>query len=236
MRLKLVAEIAQRRRYRIKAQLPVSAQRPGLHILPDVPHQRQVVLRPFQPADAFQHFQQVAHPHSAGEALAAGFVLAEGNQVAGQINHAGILIGHDDAAGTQNCPRRTEHIKIQRQIQVGVAGRQHAPQRAASLQQLHPLAAGDAAGHIKQHLPQRHPQRHLHQPGVGNVAGQAQDGRAAAAVNAPVPVRRRADAGEPRAAPRHNLRHIGQRFYIINVGRLAEHPHLRRKRRAVAGH
>ena len=236
VRLEFVAEIAQGGGYRVEPQLPVSAERTRLHIFPNVPHQGQILLGAFQPADAFQHFQQMAHSHAARKALAAGFVLAEGNEVPGQVNHAGILIGHNNAARTQDGPGRAEHIKIQCQIQVGVAGGKHAAQRPPGLQQLHPLAVGYAARHIKKHLPQGHAQGHFHQPGIGNVPGQAQYGGAAAPVDAPLPVRRCANPREPFPAARHNFRHIRQRFDIVDVGRFAEHPHLRRKRRAVARH
>jgi hypothetical protein len=60
----------------------------------------------------------MTHPHAAGEAFAAGLVLAEGDQAPGQVNNAGIFIGGDDAPGTQDSSSVAKYLKVQHQVNV----------------------------------------------------------------------------------------------------------------------
>ena len=96
----------------LKPSLPVAAEGAGLHVEADGAHQLHVARFPFQAAQALQHFQQVAHAHAAGETLAAGLVLAEGDEGAGQVDDAGVLVGGDDPTGAEDGAGVAENLEI----------------------------------------------------------------------------------------------------------------------------
>ena len=87
---------------RIGAGLAQAAERGGLHRLADALQLFDVSLPTFSPGNSGQDFEHLGGPQTAGRAFAAGFILGEGEEITGNIHHAGILI-HDDH------PARTHH-------------------------------------------------------------------------------------------------------------------------------
>ena len=80
MSVELPTKVAQGRRDRVESQLAVAAEGACLHVLTDAPHKSKILAGALKLADALQDLKQVAHAHSAGKTLAAGLVLAEGDQ------------------------------------------------------------------------------------------------------------------------------------------------------------
>ena len=143
MSLKFGGKIPEGRGHRIEAQLTVAAQRPRLHILPCSAHQIQVFRLTLEVANALKNFQNVTHSHAARETLAAGLVLAKGDQSPRKVHHAGIFVGRDNAPGAKYRPGVAQDFEVQEDVHIVRA--QHAPQRAARLQEFQLFTTANAA-------------------------------------------------------------------------------------------
>ena len=94
MRFILIPEIAQGGKHRVGSGLPQAAQRAALDVLSPAPAGIRYRRLAFPGADALQSGQHGFGAEPAGHALAAGFLLGEVHEIAGEIDHAGVFIGN----------------------------------------------------------------------------------------------------------------------------------------------
>ena len=119
--------------------------------------------------DALQDLQHALGAHAAGQALAAAFVADEVHEVAGGIDHAGVLVHDDEAAGTHDRAEPGQALVIDGGVEVRAG---EAPAAGpAGLDGLEALAAGDAAADGIEDLAQWDAHGHLDQAGVVDLAG-----------------------------------------------------------------
>ena len=163
------AEMLQRAHHRVRRALSQTAQRRGVNLLAQQFQPFDVAVLAFAVADALQDFQHALGAHAAGRALAAGLVLGEFHEEAGDVHHAGLVVHDDQTAGTHHRARRRQRFVIDRAVEI-LRG-QTAAHRAADLHGLEALAILDAAAHVVDDFAQGDAQRHFDQAGVLHIAG-----------------------------------------------------------------
>ena len=151
--------------------MAVAAEGACLHVLTDAPHKSKIFAGALKLADALQDLKQVAHAHSARETLAAGLVLAEGDQRPRHIHYTHAVVSGDETAGSDDGARRSQDLEVQENIDIVRA--QDSAQWPAGLEKFQGLAVAHAAGRFVDHVFQVHSQRHFHHPGVFQVPRQA---------------------------------------------------------------
>ena len=191
----------------------------------DVIQQREFPLGRSDRSAAQQPSEQflLAHrPEPARHALPAGLVPEEPGDPPEQIGHVHGVIEHQDDAGSQRRADRAHTLERERGIQrvrsherARRTAEQHRPQRPPAA---HPARRID-------HLPQRDPELVLVQAGPLNAARQAEQPGTGGTLGA--------DPREGGPADPQDLQHAQQRLHVVDGGRLAEQPGLRRERRLV---
>ena len=122
--------------------------------------------------DALQDLVHAARALPAGDALAAGLLGGESQEVLGHVHHAGVLVHDHQAPGAHHGPDGLEALVVDPGVQV--LRRDAAAGGAAALHGFEGLAPGDAPAYLEDDLPQGRAHGHLHQAGVLHLAGQGE--------------------------------------------------------------
>ena len=226
MLLVFLTEIADGSQYRVGRRLPQSAKRTRLNLLAHLQEQVNVLHLAPPVGDIVQDVQHLFRPQTAGNALTAGLVLGKGEEIAGDIDHAGLLVHDHHTPRPHNRARLSQRLVVDGLVDH--AGGQTASRRPARLHRLEALTSGNTPTDFVDNLLQREAHGHLDQPAVGNLARQGKNGGALALLGA--------DLRIPFGALSNDNGHGGQRFYVIDVARLTPQPRLGGEGRARAGH
>ena len=210
----LVTEMLYRAQHRIGRGLTQGTEGGITHHPGQLLQQLDVALLPFSFADPVQYAEHLPYALAARHALAAGLPGEEVEEIPGYVHHAGVLVHHDHAAGAHHRAGLIELIEIHREVEEAVG--QNPSRRPAGLNRLEPLALLDAAPDIVDYPAQRHPHGHFHQAGVVHLADQGEYLGSLASL--------RPDAGEPVGSLVDYQGHIGPRFNVVQVARLAPDP------------
>ena len=122
--------------------------------------------------DALEDLEHALGAEAAGHALAAALVLGELQEVPGEVDHAGGVVGHDHAAGAHDGAGRGEALVVDRRVEQ--ARRHAAAGGAAELDGLELPAVLDAAADVEDDVAQRRAHGHLDEAAVDDLAGEAE--------------------------------------------------------------
>ncbi|KAG0775049.1 hypothetical protein G6F22_013596 [Rhizopus arrhizus] len=174
--------------------------------------------------DALQHAVHPAGAFTARGALAAGFLVEELADAAGELDAADAVIEHHDGARTQARAQCTDGVVVHRQaLQLGRG--QHRHRHATRNRALQGAARTQATGHFQQ-VVEGGAQRHFEVAAVLHATGHREALRAA--------VGGQAQALEPLRAVADDRRHRTVGFGVVDRRRLAVQAEVRRERRLVA--
>ena len=171
--------------------------------------------------DAVDDLDAADRADAARRALAAGFDRAEFHREARLLRHVDGVVEHDDAAMADQAVARRERLVVERRVEqrAGEIG----AERAADLHRAHRPPARRAAADIVDQFAQRDAERGLEQPAMLDVAGELDRHGAARAAHAEIAIERGAFG--------QDHRHRGERQHVVDDGRPAEQPLMRRQRR-----
>ena len=217
-----VAEVADGREHRVGRGLAQAAERRVLDHLAQVDEPLDVGLLAAAFADPVQDLEHPLRAYAARHALAARFFLHKFQEETGDVDHAAILVHHDQAAGAHDRAEFRERLVVQGHVQVVLGNA--AAGGPAHLRGLELLARRGAAAHVVDQIAQGHADGHFHQAGILDCASQGEDLGAAALF--------RAVLGVPRAAVEDDRRHVGVGLDIVQERRFAPQAPLGGERRA----
>ena len=169
MRFKLIAEVREGRADGVEAELSVCAEGADFHGRTHSLAGLHVSGPALEPGDSLDLIQQLSHAEPAGEAFAARFVLAKGDEHPDQVDDGRIFVAHDDAARAEHRAGLLHLVKID--VECEAFESDDATERAARLEELHLLAVWDAAADLLDDLTHGHAHLDLVDAGIGNVAG-----------------------------------------------------------------
>src|SRR5690606_36592054 len=139
VRFVLVPEVAQRAEDRVGRRLTQAAKGRLLDGLRQALQEREVVILPLAPGDAFEDVEHRLGPFAAGHTRAARLVLGELQEELGDVDHTGVRVHADEAAGAHRGARGHQGIVLHGNVQVprgdAAAGR---PARLGRLELLPP--------------------------------------------------------------------------------------------------
>src|SRR5579859_2531141 len=164
--------------------------------------------------EALEHFAEPGGSFAARDAPAAGFMRVKMHDPARHIDHAGVFIHHDHAAGAEHRAGFGDGVVIHGQI--NFVGGEDRARTAAGNHRFEFFAVGNAAGHFVDELFHVHAERNFVDAGLIDVAGNAEQARAA--------VSRRAAIGVSFAAFVDDARHGAERFHVVDDGGAAVEP------------
>ena len=199
-------------KHRVGGGLSQRAQAVGLDVVAQLLHFLQQLRAAVAHGNLLQHLQQAAGADPAGGAFAAAFIHGKFQEELGDIHHAGVLVHDDQTAGAHHRTDGDQVVVVDGGIDE--RSRDAAAGGASGLRRLEFLAVRDAATDILDDLPQGGAHRDLHQAGVVDLAHQAEDLGALAALGA--------HAGKPVGAVEDDAGDIGPGLYVIQDGRDAE--------------
>jgi hypothetical protein len=176
-------------------------------------------------ADAVENLQHPLRADAAGDALAARFLLDKFQEEPRHVDHAAILVHHDQAAGAHDRAEFGERFIVQGDVQMLLGDA--AAGGAADLRCLELLGRRGPAADIVDQIAQGHSNRHFDQPGVLDRAGQREDLGPLALAGAV--------GGVPLAAAEQDRRHVGVRLHVVQQGRLSPKTRQRGEGRPRAG-
>jgi hypothetical protein len=159
----LVLEVPENRQDRGGGQLAEGAEGSLLHAHRQVTDPIDVVGSAPAGRDALEDLQHSQAADAARRALAAALVTGEPQEVGGELDHAGGLVGHDHAARAHHGARRPQRIEVHRGVQVRLG--QAAPERAPGLYCLESFPPGDATADVEDDVVEGDAHRHLNQAG-----------------------------------------------------------------------
>ena len=111
-----VAEVAQRRENRIGSRLAESAERTHLDRFRRFFEESKRILVRVALRDIVEERKHLLGSFTAGNAFSAGFVLRETHEELRHSRHTGLLVHHDQAAGTDHRADTLQRVKIKRQV------------------------------------------------------------------------------------------------------------------------
>ncbi|OPZ46054.1 MAG: hypothetical protein BWY94_00921 [Actinobacteria bacterium ADurb.BinA094] len=208
VRLVLVAEVLDRREHRIGGGAAQRAERALDHVTPQLLEQLDVSLAPLALDDTVERLEHAFGAEAAGDALAAALVLGELEEETRQVDHAGLVVDHDHAAGADDGAGRGQRLVVDRRVEQ--AGRHAAAGGAAELDGLELAAVLDAAADVEDDLAQGGAHRHLGEAAVDQFAGEAEGLGAAAVLGAELVVLGGAVGDDPG--------HVGPGLDVVDVG------------------
>ena len=223
----LLAEIAQGGEDRVRGGLAEAAEGAELDGFCGLLEEVERIFRGAAFDDVVKQREHLLRAFAARHALAAGFVLRELHEEPRDADHAGLLVHDHESAGTDHRARALQGVEIEREVEE--VGDQAAAGRAADLHGLEVFAghlAGvvrHAAADVVHDLAEGGAERDFDEAGVRDVAGEGERLRAGGVLGADFAVLRRAVADD--------VRHGGERFHVVDHGRLAVEALLRRERR-----
>ena len=221
MRLILVAEVSDGREYGVRGRLTETAHGGLLERFGELLEHFDVALLALALGDALQNLQHALRADAAGEALAAALVDDEVHEVARGVDHAGVLVHDDEAAGAHDRAERLQGFVVDVGVEVLLC--ETAAGRAAGLYGLEALAVRDAAADLEDDVAQHRPHRHLDDAGVDDVAREGEDLGALGFFGA--------DGGVPVRALVDDRRDARERFDVVDDGRLFKEAGLEREGR-----
>ena len=124
-------------------------------------------------ADVFQNLELTSGSLPARRALAAGLVLHEVHEKPGHVDHAGVFVHHDGAAGSHNGTDFHDGLEIDGRVEILL--RYTAARRTAQLYRLEFFLFGYAAADIVDNLSQGRSHGHFNQSDVVHVAREGED-------------------------------------------------------------
>ncbi len=182
--------------------------------------------RPSPSTDAVEDLEHALGAEPAGDALAAALLLGEVEEEARQVDHAGLVVDDDHAAGADDGAGGGEALVVDRGVEQ--SGRHAAARGTAELHGLELAAVLDAAADVEDDVAQGRAHRHLDEAAVDELAGEREGLGAAARLDAQGSVRLGAVGDDPGD--------VGERLDVVDVGRLAPEAGDRRVGRARARH
>ena len=102
MALVVLAEVAQRGLHRLAGALTQTAERGMGDRVGEILEKLDILFASLVADDALESFQHALRTLAAGDALAAGFLLREFHEEAGDLRHAGVLVHDDETAGAHD--------------------------------------------------------------------------------------------------------------------------------------
>ena len=162
-------------------------------------------------------FQGSPEPLAARSAFAARFFRQEGDEVAGDIHHAGLIVHDDHSARTHHGSRFRQAVEIDRHVEVGFG--QAAAGRSAGLHCLELSSSGNASADIEDDLAQRNPHRDFDQAGVVDFSDHRENLGPAASVPRILGDIAGAHRAEPLRSAVDDQRHIRPGLHVVEVGR-----------------
>ena len=221
-----VAEISERGQRRVRRGLAESAQRGGFHGGAKLRERLQVGLGASAFGDARENFQKLRRAEPARCTLAATFLGGEGEEIARQVHHAGVLVHDNHAAAAHDRAMADQLLVINARVEQG--GWNTAAAGAAGLHRLDGAAGGAAAAHFVNDLGERDAHRHFDQAAVADFAHDRKHLRAFALLGAQRRERRRAVGDDPG--------HVGEGLDVVDHRRATPESALRRERRTHPRH
>ena len=206
---------------RIGREAAERAERAELHGMAEVFQKREVGGAILVRDDPVDDLDAAGRADPAGRALAAGFDRAELHREAGLPRHVDRVVEHDDAAVPDQAVGLCERFVVERQAEL--RAREIGAERPADLDRADGTAAPRSAADLVDELAEGDAERRFKEPGVLDVAGELDRHRAARLAHAEVAVEG--------AALLQDQRHGGKREHVVDDGRLAEQPLVRRERR-----
>ena len=131
-------------------------------------------MSPSRPSPAMMRSSDLEHAlgaDAAGDALAARLLLGEVEEEAREVDHAGLVVDHDQAAGADDGAGRGQALVVDRRVQQ--VRRDAAAGGAADLHRLELLAVLDAAADVEDQVAEAGAHGHLDQAAVDDLAGEA---------------------------------------------------------------
>src|SRR5580704_3311556 len=184
------------------------AECPSKHVFREFADGSNVLRATVTGVKALQHLAQPGGAFAAGNAPAAGFMRVEMHDAAGQINHAGVFVIHDHAAGTEHRTGLGQGVIVHGHVDL-VASQQGA-RTAARDNGFNLLAAGNATSDFIDELTHVHAEWNFVNAGLVHVPGDAQQARAA--------VLWRASLRVCIAAFQDDGWYRAERFHVVNDG------------------
>ena len=180
------------------------------------------VRRPaFAQADLVEDFIHPGCSDPAERALAARLVTQERQEIPGHIDHAVVLVEHDEPARSHDRARRRQRLEIDRRA--GERRRDAATGRTPDLHGLEFFSVRHAAADVLDDFADRDPHRHLDEPRAVDLAGQREHFRALAFL--------RAERGECLGAMADDPRDHRERLDVVDQCRPLPQPAIGRIRR-----
>ena len=173
VRLVLVAEVADVGQHRVGRRLAEAAERRLLDRLAEVDEALDVALLALAVADARDDLEHALGADAAGRALAAALLLDEVEEEARHVDHAGVLVHDDEAAGAHDGAELGQRLEVDRRVEVLLGDA--AARRAAELRGLELLAVGDAAADVVDDVAERDAEVDLDEADVVDRAGEGED-------------------------------------------------------------
>ena len=197
--------------------MPEGAEAAVLHDFGDLLEQLNIPGLALSLGDSFESLQRSPQPFAAGRAFAARFLCQEGDEVPGDVHHAGLIVHDDHAARTHHGSRFGQAVEIDRHVEVRFG--QTAAGGAARLHGLEFAAARNAAADVEDDLAQRDSHRDFDQAGVVDFSHHRENLGPAASV--PWVVRNIAGAhrAEPLRSAVDDQRNVGPGLDVVEVGR-----------------
>src|SRR5450432_2705255 len=189
---KLFAELLYERNGRHRGRVAEWAERAAHHVLGEVLDVVDVLGDAAAGVEAGQRLLEPVGALAAGDAPAAAFVLVKLHGPQGELDHAGGLIEHHDAARAKHAAGLADLVEIH--ADVDLAGQQAGGRRPAGDHGLELFSVGDAAAHFVDHFPEAVAHGQFVNAGAFDVPAQEEEAGAPVAVGAKLGVLGPADA------------------------------------------
>src|ERR1035438_5485090 len=207
----LLAKIAERGGNRVGRGLTQTAEAPTADVVGEGLQLFEVVAAAVSFAEPIQNLEHALGADTAEGTLAAGFRLREFQEEARDIDHAVAVVEYHQPARSHNCASLSQRIVIDGCV--GEARRDAAAGRTAQLHRFELPAVGDAASDLLHDFANGDAHGDFDQAAAIDLSGQCKDLRSPAGWGAA--------GGEGFGAVADNPRHTGERFDVVDDGRLA---------------
>ena len=220
----LVLEVVERRPQPHRRAVAQRAERVAENRPAQVLEKVDVPRRALARLDPAQHLDRPVQPLAARGALAAGFFVEEGDDPPGDLDHAGRVVDHDHAGGTEHRADGGEGVEIHADVEPAFRDQRR---RDPTGDHCLDLAAGRrAAGMVLDQFAQRDSHGQLIEPGLLHLAAEAIELGAGALLGA--------DLAKPVGASQHDMRDAGEGLDVVDHGRAGVEPLDGRERRLQA--
>ena len=219
--LELVAELVHVTRDRHRGRIAERAEALAEDAVAHVEQEVELVLVGAAVVDLPQDLHHPARTLAARRALPAGLVHVELRHAQPQLHHAAAVVDRDHRARTEQRPRRSERVEVERRVDL--VGGQHRNRRASWDDRLQLASARDPAADVVDQLAQRRPVRELVVASLHDVAAERDHARAGRVLDADLRVLVPAEL--------EHLRDGRDRLDVVDQRRGRVEPRDRRERR-----